>query len=77
MSNNIFLGFEAPGFVSLTDFEAMQKMLSLRSIPFEVDGPPHTADGFRSITIEGGYAGFYTVMTFNEEGMLADIAAYE
>jgi hypothetical protein len=60
-----------------TDFEAMQFLFQKRGISYEVDGPPHTADGWRTITVEGGYAGFYTNFTFDETGALKSVDAFE
>tara|TARA_R110000824_G_scaffold46069_6_gene132794 strand:+ start:1526 stop:1702 length:177 start_codon:yes stop_codon:yes gene_type:complete len=58
----------------MNDLETLKEMFSRNKISYEF-----TNNRFEKpkIIIEKGYIGFYTVFTFDDEGALRNVAAYE
>jgi len=59
----------------MTDLETLKAMLTRAKIPF--DEQPWGVNGDVTIDVERGYTGFATVFTFNGDGSLKDMGAYE
>lgn len=57
----------------MTDLETMEDMLKRANITYEIGIGKQNA----YITIEGGYVGFVTHITFNLDGKLINIEAFE
>lgn len=58
----------------MNDLETLKKMLEKANIKYEEDnGNPDNP----VLVVEGGYSGFVTEFTFNQEGELYTIGAYE
>lgn len=57
----------------MTDFEKMKRMLFAAGVEY---GETIEEDKI-SLTIEGGYIGFYTLMVFTKDGTLKSVEAGE
>lgn len=57
-----------------TDLETMVHMIDKAHLEYEFDS---TEKDFTYISIEAGYVGFITYITFDKQGSLISIKAYE
>jgi len=62
----------------MTDLETIKEMLGRAKIKYEQTGTTREGlpDG-TAITVWGGYSGFYTDLTFDGNGQLLEIGAWE
>ena len=58
----------------MNDQEKMIEMLTRAGIAFTVTA---LLDGLVTLTVEGGYAGFYTEFEFGVDGALLRVSAWE
>ena len=62
----------------MTDLELMRDMLCRREIPFEeLNWVVDTMPNRKVLRIEGGYSGFFSDITFSEDGALLTVEAGE
>ena len=58
----------------MTDRDIIAAMLIRAGIEYDIH---HNKDGTITLCIEGGYSGFYSTLTFNSDGSLKEVGAYE
>ncbi len=63
----------------MTDFETMKAMLDRADIDYKQQPESGgTYEGHLTLTVEAGYIGFVSVLSFNKDtGMLLAVGAYE
>jgi hypothetical protein len=67
----------------VSDKDILIEMLNRAGVKYEetCGGRPYGEDRndetLVSVSIDGGYSGFYTVLTFNQDGSLKSIGAFE
>jgi hypothetical protein len=58
----------------MSDYDVIVEMLKRQQIDYETAA---FDNGEKELEIEGGYAGFYTILRFDANGSLTSVGAYE